>query len=945
MPSLNRRELLQMLGATASVAGLSACTREPAEEILPWVRMPERRVPGEPAQYASTLSRDGYGQGVIVRTHAGRPTKVEGNPGHPGSLGATDPQAQAAVLELYDPDRSRTPIRAGAREATLADFDRELEVRLDRHRQRGGEGLCLLTGSVTSPAAVAQLERMQQSMPAVRWYRHDALARDEVYAGARLAFGAAVETIYRPDRARVVLSLDADLVGTLPGSLAYARQLVSGRRPTPGDPSMNRLYVLESAPTQTGAIADHRHALRAGDVYGMARALAVRLGVLPQGERADIPVAEKWLDAAVRDLEAHRGAGIIVPGDHLPAAVHALAHAMNERLHNAGRTVLHLDPVPAGAGSENATLASLTDSMRAGSVETLVMLGVNPVYTAPADIGFAGALTELEYSVHLGLYADETAALSRWHLPEAHALECWGDLRAYDGTPSLVQPLIAPLYGGLAALDVLARLNGRKETAHGLLQEFWRPQAGSDFESFWREALETGVVPADTHGRVNRTVQAGLERRLPAPGPVDALELQFRPDPTVRDGSHANNAWLQELPKPLLGLVWDNAILAGPQTAARHGVVDGDLVRISHGGREIEGPVIVASGHAEGSVTLMLGYGRERAGRIGNGNGYDAYALRSSTAPWVADGAALEATGRRAQLARVQQHHGTEDREPVRESALHEIGALAEEGGGGGHHESLYPGHEGSRYQWGMAIDLNACIGCRSCTIACQAENNIPVVGKQEVARGREMHWIRVDHYEKGSGEERRTYFQPVPCMHCEHAPCEYVCPTAAAVHDSEGLNVQVYNRCIGTRDCSQNCPYKVRRFNWLDYNGYESGRFRKLATPAPQRNPSVTVRSRGVMEKCTYCVQRISAARIEAKKDDRPIADGEVVTACQAVCPADAIRFGDVSDPSTAVSRWKADGRNYVLLGHLNTRPRTSYLARVRNPNPSALGDDDDGR
>ncbi len=929
---VDRRQFLKLMGAALGLAGLAACASPPEDKIVPYVKQPEELVLGEPLVYATAVPLGGYAVGVLAESFEGRPTKLEGNPLHPASLGGIDPPTQAALLELYDPERSQTITRAGQIQ-TWQGFLAAIRAALDGQRARGGAGLRVLTETVTSPTLAEQLQALFAAFPEAGWHQWDPVGRDPARAGALRAFGAAVETRYDLGRADVVLSLDADLFAVGPSRLRYAREVAARRRP---DAPMNRLYVVESMPTTTGALADHRLPLAAAHVEAFARALAAELGlaVAPVPPGSAVAAHRRWLGALAADLRAHRGACAVVPGEHQPPAVHALAHAINDALGNVGRTVIHTDPVEAQPTEQLDSLRALVAAMRAGAVEVLLILGGNPVYTAPADLDFAGALAQVPLRVHLSLYQDETSALCHWHVNAAHPLETWSDARAHDGTATILQPLIAPLYGGRSAHEVLAALTGPERTGHDLVREHWqRVAGGADFEAFWRRALHDGVVPGTA--LPSRSVALRADWDVPTPAAeATGLELVFRPDPYLVDGRFANNGWLQELPRPITKLTWDNAALLAPATAERLGVGNGDVVELAVGSRRTHAPVWIVPGHPPESVTVHLGYGRQRSGALGTGVGFDAYALRTAAALYIARGAALRPTGRRHAFACTQAHHAMEGRALVRVATLAEwrahpdfARALGEEPG---REVTLYPPQPADGYAWGMAIDLGACIGCNACVLACQAENNIAVVGKAEVARGHEMHWLRVDRYFAGSLDAPAILHQPVPCMHCENAPCEVVCPVNATNHDAEGLNVMVYNRCVGTRYCSNNCPYKVRRFNFFLYSDWTTETL-KMA-----RNPEVTVRSRGVMEKCTYCVQRISRARIRAEEAGRRIADGELVTACQQACPTEAIVFGDVHDPASRVARWKADPRNYALLGELNTRPRTTYLAAVRNPNPA---------
>lgn len=936
-----RRRFLKLMAASAALAG-AGCSGPPAEPIVPYVTMPEQGVPGLPMFYATAFVRHGLAHGVLVESNMGRPTKVEGNPDHPVSAGATDVFAQASILELWDPDRSQAVFH-GDEMATWGAFEAELHARRPRFELDGGAGLAILTGTATSPTLANQLAALRARLPNVRWHAWDPLHDDGAAQAAQLAFGRPLDPLYRLEKARVVVALDADLFGGLPGSLAHARAFTAPRR-LGASADANRLYVLEATPTLTGAYADARLARAPHEIEAALWRIAARLGAAPDAGRAADPVLDRWEAAVAHALDGARGQGLVVAGPTLSAAGRALAYALNARLNGgADGPLAFIEPVERSPLDHGASLAALADAMRAGQVDTLLMLDVNPAYDAPADLDFAALLQRVPLSAHLGLYRDETARAARWHVPMAHGYEAWSDARAHDGTATIVQPLIAPLYGGRSAHEILALLAGAgSRNGHALVRATWQPSA-SDPDLAWRASLRRGIVDGSTAAVVTPPAARAVARPAAvAPPPLVAV---FAPDPAVDGGAFANNAWLQELPRPLTSLTWDNAALVGPATAARAGLADGTVARLRVDGRAVEAPMLVVAGHAEGVVTLPLGYGRRAAGGVGEGVGFDAYRLRTRAALAAPPALALERTSRTHDLVLRQKEVDMHGRDPVHVAALADRKqAAAPQGsmrvrelarGADGRpaprerdedkHGSMYPERDYGGYKWGMAIDLNACIGCAACTVACQAENNIPVVGKDEVARGRSMHWIRVDRYQAGA----RTLFQPVPCMHCEHAPCEEVCPVGATMHDSEGLNVQVYNRCIGTRFCSNNCPYKVRRFNFLQYSN------QKVESLKAQQNPEVTVRRRGVMEKCSYCLQRITRARIEAEKAGRRIQDGEMVTACQAVCPTRAIRFGDLNDPAADVVAAKATPLGYDLLAELNTRPRTSYVTRVLNPDP----------
>ena len=928
---LSRRDWLKLMGASFALAGLGGCDGAPEEDIVPYVRAPQSITAGEPRHYATATLLDGYACGVIATSYMGRPVKLEGNPRHPASRGATDVFAQAAVLELWDPERSAL-IRHQGLTATWEGFLKAVQQRLPDWTAGRGGSLRILTETVTSPTLAAQLEGLGQRYPGFRWHQYQPVNDDQAHAGARLAFDTMVEPRWYFDNAEVVVSVDCDFLGPGAGQVSWSRAFMQRRRPgEQHPPDMNRLYVLEPTPTPTGAVADHRFALSPAAIetwlYALARALGAGISAPPLA-----PLEQRRLQTIADDLQSHRGRSLLVAGRSQPAAVHALVHWINDRLGNVGHTLDYQAPAQARVEDQTQSLRELVEDMRSGSVDSLLIIEGNPVYTAPADLAFPEALARVPFSTHLSLYDDETSAQTRWHLPLAHYLERWGDARARDGSVCLLQPLIAPLQGGYSPHRLLAVLAGETGSDElDMVRAHWRQQLGAtDFDRRWREALRAGVIDATEQSLQTPSLRADMIARLPgATEATQALTLALMPDPAVWDGRFANNAWLQELPRPLTQLTWDNAVQVAPALARRMGLGSGDRVEIRAGDQALAAAVWVAPGQASQVITLNLGYGRTRAGQVGNDCGFDAYRLRISSSPWYRGEVRLRRLEGRYPFATTQTHHDMEGREPIRRGTLSDYrnnpGFASNDEG---QRASLYPDYPYPGHAWGMFINLNTCIGCNACTIACQAENNIPIVGKEEVRRGREMHWIRVDRYHEGPADSPHTFFQPVPCMHCEHAPCELVCPVGATVHDSEGLNVQVYNRCIGTRFCSNNCPYKVRRFNFLQYvDG---------TLPAAQRNPEVTVRQRGVMEKCTYCIQRIERTRIRAEREDRAIRDDELVTACQQVCPTGAIVFGDINDPHSRVSQAKSSPLDYSLLAELNTRPRTTYGALLRNPNPA---------
>jgi len=933
----DRREFLKLMGASLALAGLGACSREPQEKIVPYVSAPPGAATGEPRYFATAATLGGFATGILVESHLGRPTKIECNPAHPASLGGTDVFTQASVLDLWDPDRSQT-VTHKAQPGTWEAVVTAVRARMTALEANQGEGLRILTETVTSPTLAAQLRDLLRRLPRARWHQYDPINRDAVYDGTRLAFGQALDVCQRYQQARTILSLDADFLGMGNARVRAAHDFALGRGQGSRAAMPNRLYAVAASPTLTSAIADHALALRAGDIGNITRIVARMLGLPVAAPELVAGVDASWLDACVRDLRQHRGASLVVVGEAQPAAVHALAHWINDSLGNIGSTVSLIDPVVADPAHQGDSLRALAADIAGGRVDTLLAIGGNPAHCAPVDLGFSDALASVPLSVRLGLYDDETSAQCQWHLPAAHYLEAWSDARAFDGTVTLMQPLVAPLYGGRSAHELLALLGeGGLRSGHDIVRDHWRAQWGADFESRWDRALQDGLVEGSALAEKRVAVRHDAIRQAaaaPAEGADSSLELIFTPDPSTWDGSFANNGWLQELPRPLTKLTWDNALLIAPGLAARLGIDNEDVVELACRGRTLEAPVWISPGHADGAASLSLGGGRTRAGRVGDGKGCNAYALRSSDAPWFSPGLVIRKTGKKYPLATTQQHHTMAGRDLVRTATVaafdRDPHAATPAFLPPPPAATLYPPARDDGYAWGMSINLGACIGCNACTIACQAENNIPVVGKAEVARGREMHWIRVDRYYEGAAASPCTHFQPVPCMQCEHAPCEVVCPVEASVHDSEGLNVQVYNRCVGTRFCSNNCPYKVRRFNFYQYADENTESLKA------QRNPEVTVRMRGVMEKCSYCIQRIANARIEADKAGRRIRDGEVVTACQAACPTRAISFGDLNDPASRVRALKASPLDYALLAELNTRPRTTYLAKLTNPNPA---------
>ncbi len=931
-PHLSRRNAIKALAGGVAV-GLAGCSR-PDEEIVPYVDMPERLVPGVPLRFATTLELSGYGRGALATSIEGRPIKIEGNPRHPASLGSTDVFMQAEVLSLYDPDRAQAVAGPGGI-ASWDAFATALRDQVDMERGRDGAGLRLLSGRVTSPTLQRQIAGLLQAFPKAKWHRYEPVSDDAERAGTTRAFGRPLTALPRIGDAGVVLSLDCDFLGAGPDQIRNARNFSRARGADGGAESFLRLYAAEPAWSLTGAAADHRLAVRPELIANVA----IAIGAALRNESADIALPDEavaFARNAAEDLRRRNGRALVLVGPRQPAEVHALGHWINGVL---DAPVDLIEPVDAASESHAEALTALANDIGDGSVETLVIIGANPAYDAAGALGLADAIATVPFSAHLGLHANETAARCVWRLPLSHPLESWSDLRAIDGTASIVQPLIRPLYDTRTAHDLVAMMNGSLDpSSYDLVRATWQSQTGaSDFEAWWRSALEAGVIDGSRATPVSATPR--FSQPAPAPQPQQAV-LCLSPDPAVWDGRYANNAWLQECARPFTKQVWGNSLHVSRNDAQRLGVNDGDVLRLETHGATVEGPAHVSDGQADGVLAAHLGHGRTKAGAIGDGAGFDLFPIRPRDDPWLVADLKVSATGRQQTVPTLQ---GQFDLDGEADELLPNL-SLAELAAGNlgepfaqGPLPTLYPPRHYDTYAWAMVIDAGACVGCNACVVACQSENNVPVVGPDEVLAGRDMHWLRIDAY--WSTPERFQGFQPVPCMHCEDAPCEPVCPVGASVHDGEGLNVQVYNRCIGTRFCQANCPYKVRRFNFF---GYADGQeYANLGDPpvAAHNNPDVTVRQRGVMEKCTYCTQRISRARRQAEKEERRIAEGEVVTACQAACPTEAIHFGDLNRSDSTVNDLRQAPRHYALLGHLGTRPRTTYLAPLRNPNPAWRG------
>ena len=920
---LERRQALKLMAAALAMAGAGGCDSNFGANLIPAVRVPPNIVPGVPNFYATAHVLDGYASGTVVKHVMGRPIKVDGNPKHPASLGGIGVFAQATLLDFYDPDRASQTSAYG-----LPSDHRSLGAALGAERARlaarHGKGLRILTGSVTSPTLAAQLSELRRQYPEAQWIQWEPISRDAVRQGAKLAYGKPVESIAHLAEVDVLLAIESDLLSTAPGHLRYARDF-AGRRNPSRVASMSRIYAIESTPTLVGSVADHRFIVSPAEIRRLVGALSTAIPGAEPG--SSMP---RWMGAVIADLRASHGRALVHVGPDQEAQVHAWAHAVNEALGGRGTAYDLIDPVVHEPTDQARAMQALIADMHSGAVSTLLMVDTNPSFAVPAAWGFSEALERVPFSVSLANREDETARASSWFVPRIHDWEGWSDARAYDGTVTLLQPQALPLYGGMSTHELLALFLGpTPPTPEESVRATWKGQWSGDFANGWRDALADGIVAGSASPVSDVRLRTHTAPEVPAAPPLAAapageLTVLFRPDPSLWDGRYANNPWLQELPRPLTKLVWDNPLLIAPALAKDLGLENGDRARLSIGAHAIVVPVWIMPGQDPGCITALLGSGRRAAGSIGDGVGFDYYPLTGAMGA-----VALRKERGRVELAGTV-HHNLLMAPPsdiLRHGTLADFAADPRFAAQAHSEAHLYRTPPPGPAAWAMSVDLNSCIGCNACVIACQAENNIPVVGKSQVLNEREMHWLRIDRYLQGNPQAPESFFQPVLCMHCEQAPCENVCPVGATVHDSEGLNVMVYNRCVGTRFCSNNCPYKVRRFNFYGY-GDEQRR------PAESFNPDVTIRARGVMEKCSYCVQRIAEARIAADREGRPV--GEVVTACQAACPTRAFTFGNLADPESEISKRKRSPLDFAMLEQQGTRPRTSYEALVRNPNPS---------
>ena len=1036
---VSRRNFVKLMSASFLLAGLgwTGC-RRPVEQIQPFAKMPEGYTHGVPSHFATARPIRGSAIPLVVKSHEGRPIKIEGNAAHPDSNGGTDTFTQAAILDLYDVDRAQNYLQGGNAVTPQAALVHLAEVS-KTFAARGGEGLCFLAGRSSSPSVRRLQQVLLTQFPKARWFTYEAVdfgihaeAATLVRGGARDAGSPVLQGQLKPrwrlDKADIVVSLDCDFMGGEEDVHLSIRDFTQRRKIEKPADTMNRLYAVEALMSLTGANADHRLRVPASRVIQVAAALAAEVlgkaggpgaALASQAAALGLPagVDPKWIQECAKDLLAHKGHAVVLAGHGQPLAVHLLVNAINSAIDADGATIELRPSSEPVAG----TLTELVQILTAGQVDTLVVLGGNPAYNAPADLAWSQAQAKAKTVIRLGYYVDETSAGATWHLPETHFLESWGDAVTADGTYVSIQPLTAPLFKGMTEIELLARLAGEvAPSAYEIVRETFRARAGAgEFEEQWKQLLHDGFQSGGAVAPVQAPVNwAALAQRL---GPElraagstlavvpakDALEVVFHRDLRVDDGRFVNNGWLQEMPDPITKMVWENVIVMSQATAQALGLTIKDhedsnlhvpLVEISIDGRKVEGPAWIQPGLADNVVGLALGYGQAKAGRIGRGTGYDAHAIRTSARPHFAVGAKVTDTGRLHPLSTTQNHWAMEGRPLVREANLEQFRANPSFAKGMNLHEPpgprdaqgrplpLYdnpldiPDRTGVRprdkspHAWGMTVDLGACVGCSACMMACQSENNVPIVGKDLVNRNREMHWIRIDRYYAGSVADPQVLSQPMFCQHCESAPCESVCPVNATAHDEEGINVMAYNRCVGTRYCSNNCPYKVRRFNYLDYNKRPLEKLKGPFYSSPMvnrtdgewdllrwfknpdrglrpddewellklaKNPDVTVRMRGVMEKCTFCIQRIEQAKITQKvkardSGDIEVRDGVIKTACEQACPAGAIVFGNINDPNSRVSKLKKLERDYLVLEFLATKPRTSYLARIRNPNPA---------
>jgi len=991
---LSKRDFMKLMGASMALAGvgLTGC-RRPESHLVAFNKGVEWTIPGKFLYYATSMPTRFGAVPLVASTSDGRPTKLEGNPLHPATNGGTDSFAQAAILDLYDPHRSRK-IKDGGKAVEVA----ELDAFLQQVNQGGGRGVAFLAERKNSPTRDRMRAELERNFPGLLWAEYEPLGDDEAVAATEAAFGQGVRLMPKFDRADVILALDSDFLNPSESGVGYSAGFAARRNPDQKGAPMNRLYVVENHFTVTGGMSDHRLRCKATEIGDFARRLAEvvavktgdsdlasLLGAYPESEAQ---IDDAWVTECANDLAANSGRSLVLTGPTTSAPTQVLVHGINKALGNLGATLIGLtSKAPAAA-----TIVDLANAITAGAVKTLFVLGGNPAYNAPADLDFTSLLKKVTDVVRLGIFEDETSKASRWHVPGSHFLESWSDVRTSDGTYTAVQPMILPLWGGFSDLDILSKLLGGasvdgpelvRATFNSLATSDAVNQAGS-VDMLWNNFLRIGFLPGSQFATTALAFTVAPAATLAAKAVSAAregLELVFLQSGSVDDGRYANNSWLLETPDFVTKVTWDNVVLVSPATAHKLGIklnnVDlfgvvaekigneidydlvADIVELSDGKTTIEAAAIVAPGHADDSLSIALGYGRKDVSALMQNVGFNAYPLRTTAAMRAATGISCKVTDRNYPIAQTQEHKNMEGRDLVREAPLEyyeKSPAFAQTMGMDGHippNISLFT-HPAltSQEQWGMTVDLNTCTGCNACVVACQAENNVPVVGKDQVRRNRDMAWIRMDRYFAGGKEDPEMLSQAIMCQHCENAPCETVCPVNATVHSEDGLNLMAYNRCIGTRYCANNCPWKVRRFNYFDYNQRPIDKLywgplakKGMAdTLKMAKNPNVTVRMRGVMEKCTFCIQRIEEAKIArlveagpSPKSETPISVFKV--ACQQACPQEAIVFGDIADPGSRVAQLRKSERGYTMFKYVNASPRVTYLARIKNPNPKMPG------
>jgi len=968
---VSRKGFLRVMGASIALAGFAAC-RRPVQKILPYTKQPEDIIPGIPLYYATSMPFQGSLTGLVIENHEGRPTKIEGNDLHPSSGGNTNAYHQASILEMYDPDRSRGPLRKGERSTTDDFYKFASDYFSDTNKK-----IAFISEANSSPTFNGLKEEALNKFSGAKWVTYEPFGEDNSIEGNNIAFGRRVRAHYNFLNADVVVSLDDDFLAPVhPNNVEYAKQITSRRKVTSTEDSMNRIYAVENGFTLTGSFADHRKRIKASEIADFANALAATLSTRISGLNRFSTISNKFIDtefvtALADDLAAHAGRTAVSAGFDQAPEVHAVVAAINSALNNIGTTVNYLAVPHFDNQNNKSAFTDLVSEIASDDYDAVVIIGANPVFTAPSDLDFATAISKASEVFHLSTYVDETGLAASWHLSRTHFLEAWGDGYSFSGARSVIQPQIQPLHDSVSEIEFLgAIVSNGKASGYDLVRETFNSFYARNFENRWLDILHDGIDVTDGFTVSNRPIRSVA----PAPSTkVNEIEVVIKADNSIYDGRFANLGWLQELPDPISKITWDNAALLSPATAKTLGIVNNDVLNISVNGTNIQVATWIQPGQADDSITLNVGYGRKGIGRVADisstssqlfdssmtSGGVNVFPIRSTASMLFAQ-AAITSTGNTYPIASVQDHHSLEDRDMYRQATLKKYQEKPDYASFKAIHKYAVPGMKEAAAlgedqpislfneqtategepQWGMAIDLNSCFGCGVCIIACQSENNIPVIGKREVDRGREMHWIRADRYYVGDINDPQAVHQPVPCMHCELAPCEQVCPVAATTHSDDGMNQMIYNRCIGTRYCANNCPFKVRRFNFFNYpkEYLTSGEDPDIIQMA--MNPEVTVRFRGVMEKCTYCVQRVNRAKINTKIETgfpKP-ADGSIQTACQQACPADAIYFGDLTDETSEVVAMKRNERNYLMLEELNVRPRTSYIAKLTNPNPALV-------